>query len=86
MDAVITPTTKKLVPGEGMPVYDPARIDLSLNRAPLQQGDLLIQFDIEFPTQIDHDTKNALLNILAWLIFLKVINNRVASPNNSWSG
>jgi hypothetical protein len=50
MDSIITPSTSKLISGEGMPIYDPIRIDLSLNRAPLIKGDLIIQFDIKFPS------------------------------------
>lgn len=64
-----------------MPIYDPTRIDLSLNRAPLKQGDLIIQFDIEFPTSLDEDTKNGLVNILAWIIHILLKIQKFNSKN-----
>jgi len=51
---VIAPDSFHKVEGEGMPVRG----------APFQKGNLYIQFDVQFPNQLDGETANVLRNIL----------------------
>ena len=62
MDEVITPTTRKLIPHEGMPVYkdDP----LANLRKEQEKGNLFITFDIEFPKYIPEAKKQKLKELL----------------------
>ena len=51
---VVTPATKKVVPGEGMP----------LSKNPSQRGDLVIQFKIQFPTYLAEGQKRLIKEAL----------------------
>jgi len=54
---IISPYTKKVVKGEGMPVP-------SHDQTAKEKGDLIIQFEIEFPKYIPDDKKQILKDIL----------------------
>ncbi len=48
------PGYTKKVPGEGMPI----------TKNPVQKGDLVIEFDIEFPTSLTPDRKDLIRHAL----------------------
>ena len=51
---IINPNTKRIIPGEGLP----------LPKTPTRRGDMIIQFDIAFPSRLDSRQKEALKEIL----------------------
>ena len=51
---VVTPTTKRVIKGEGLP----------LPKSPNERGDLIVEFDIQFPRNLTTEQKNSLANIL----------------------
>ena len=62
IDSVITPDTFKVIPGKGMP---------KLNNDPLGpikrdfgKGDLILKFDVQFPTDLNESKKNQLTSLL----------------------
>ena len=62
IDEIISPSTMKIVPGEGMPIYDN---DLSKSRGSrIKKGDLYIKFNIIFPEFIDPSKKKRIINLL----------------------
>ena len=62
IDEIISPSTLKIIPGEGMPIYDK---DLSKTRGnKIQKGDLYIKFNIIFPEYIDPDKKKRIITLL----------------------
>ena len=62
IDEIISPSTLKVIPGEGMPIYDK---DLSKTRGnKIQKGDLYIKFNIIFPEYIDPDKKKRIITLL----------------------
>ena len=62
IDEIISPATLKVIPGEGMPIYDK---DLSKTRGnKIQKGDLYIKFNIIFPEYIDPDKKKRIITLL----------------------
>lgn len=59
LDQIITPKYVKKVEGEGMPIpLDESKAE-NYNK-PLQRGDLYIKFDIQFPTSLTEDQKQAI--------------------------
>ena len=54
MNEVVTPTSRQVVQGEGMP----------LQKDPSQRGDLVINFNIKFPRSLSQQQKNAVLQAL----------------------
>jgi DnaJ family protein B protein 13 len=64
IDEIISPSTVKIVPGEGMPIYDK---DLSKCRGDkIKKGDLYIKFNIIFPEYIDPDKKKRIISLLKY--------------------
>ena len=62
IDEIISPSTLKVIPGEGMPIYDK---DLSKTRGnKIKKGDLYIKFNIIFPEYIDPDKKKRIITLL----------------------
>ena len=62
IDEIISPATVKVVPGEGMPIYDK---DLSKCRGDkIKKGDLYIKFNIIFPEYIDPSKKKRIITLL----------------------
>jgi DnaJ family protein B protein 4 len=51
---IVTPTSVKVVDGEGMP----------LSKSPSRRGDLRIRFKIEFPRSLSRDAKTQLRTLL----------------------
>ena len=62
IDEIISPSTVKVVPGEGMPIYDK---DLSKCRGnKIKKGDLYIKFNIIFPEYIEPAKKKRIITLL----------------------
>ena len=62
IDEIISPSTVKVIPGEGMPIYDK---DLSKSRGDkIKKGDLYIKFNIIFPEYIDPAKKKRIITLL----------------------
>jgi DnaJ-class molecular chaperone len=61
IDEVISPSTVKIVPGEGMPIFENEMNVRDLN---VKKGDLFIKFDIKFPEYIDPVKKVEITNLL----------------------
>lgn len=57
-DEVISPSTRKIIPNEGMPVPSPS------NTTPQSYGNLIVRFDIEFPSYIPEENKEVITRIL----------------------
>ena len=51
---VINPRTEHTIPAEGMPI----------SKLPGQRGNLILNFDIQFPSQLPQDSKNKIYNAL----------------------
>ena len=59
---IIAPNTVKVVPGEGMPIFDK---DLSKSRGDkIKKGDLYIKFNIIFPEFIEEKNKKRIVELL----------------------
>ena len=62
IDEIISPSTVKVVPGEGMPIYDK---DLSKCRGnKIKKGDLYIKFNVIFPEYIEPSKKKRIISLL----------------------
>ena len=61
VDEIISPSTVKVVPGEGMPIYES---EINVRDLNLKKGDLFIKFDIKFPEYIDPVKKIEITNLL----------------------
>ena len=61
MDEIISPSTIKVVHGEGMPIYQK---ELSVRDLNIKKGDLYIKFDIKFPEYIDPVKKMEITSLL----------------------
>ena len=61
IDEIISPSTVKIVPGEGMPIFENEMNVRDLN---VKKGDLFIKFDIKFPEYIDPVKKVEITNLL----------------------
>ena len=61
IDEIISPSTVKKVPGEGMPIY---KKELSVRNLDVEKGDLYIKFHIIFPEYIDPERKNEISKLL----------------------
>ena len=62
IDEIISPATLKVIPGEGMPIYDK---DLSKTRGnKIKKGDLYIKFNVIFPEYIEPDKKKRIITLL----------------------
>ena len=61
VDEIISPSTVKVVPGEGMPIFENETNVRDLNA---KKGDLYIKFDIKFPEYIDPVKKIEITNLL----------------------
>ena len=61
IDEIISPSTVKVVPGEGMPIFQDEMNVRDLN---IKKGDLYIKFDIKFPEYIDPNKKMEITNLL----------------------
>ena len=61
IDEIISPSTIKKVPGEGMPIY---KKELSIRDMEIEKGDLYIKFHIIFPEYIDPVRKMEISKLL----------------------
>ena len=61
VDEIISPSTVKIIYGEGMPIYQK---DLNVRDLNVKKGDLYIKFDIKFPEYIDPAKKMEITNLL----------------------
>ena len=61
IDEIISPSTVKKVPGEGMPIF---KKELSVRNLEIEKGDLYIKFHIIFPEYIDPERKNEISKLL----------------------
>ena len=61
VDEIISPSTVKVVPGEGMPIYES---EINVRDLNVKKGDLFIKFDIKFPEYIDPVKKIEITNLL----------------------
>ncbi len=61
IDEIISPSTVKKVPGEGMPVYQK---EMSVRDLTTKKGDLYIKFHIIFPEYIDPVKKQEITKLL----------------------
>lgn len=62
VDGVISPQTVKMIKNEGMPIYsdDP----LAALKRNFKRGHLYVQFDIQFPRQLDQEKKEEFERII----------------------
>ena len=61
VDEIISPSTVKVVYGEGMPIFQK---ELSVRDLNIKKGDLYIKFDIKFPEYIDPVKKMEITSLL----------------------
>ncbi len=61
VDEIISPSTIKVVYGEGMPIFQK---ELSVRDLNIKKGDLYIKFDIKFPEYIDPMKKMEITSLL----------------------
>ena len=61
VDEIISPSTIKVVYGEGMPIFEK---ELSVRDLNIKKGDLYIKFDIKFPEYIDPLKKMEITSLL----------------------
>jgi DnaJ family protein B protein 13 len=61
IDEIISPSTVKKVPGEGMPIYQK---EISVRDLTISKGDLYIKFHIIFPEYIDPVKKQEITKLL----------------------
>ena len=61
VDEIISPSTVKIIYGEGMPIFQK---ELSVRDLNDKKGDLYIKFDIKFPEYIDPVKKMEITNLL----------------------
>ena len=61
VDEIISHSTVKVVPGEGMPIYES---EINVRDLNVKKGDLFIKFDIKFPEYIDPVKKIEITNLL----------------------
>lgn len=61
VDEIISPSTVKVVYGEGMPIYQK---EISVRNLNYKKGDLYIKFDIKFPEYIDPIKKMEITSLL----------------------
>ena len=61
VDEIISPSTVKIVKGEGMPIFENEMNVRDLN---IKKGDLFIKFDIKFPEYIDPNKKMEITSLL----------------------
>jgi DnaJ family protein B protein 13 len=61
IDEIISPSTVKKVPGEGMPIYQK---EISVRDLTVKKGDLYIKFHIKFPEYIEPSKKQEITKLL----------------------
>jgi DnaJ family protein B protein 13 len=61
IDEIISPSTVKKVPGEGMPIYQKV---ISVRDLTVKKGDLYIKFHIKFPEYIEPSKKQEITKLL----------------------
>jgi DnaJ family protein B protein 13 len=61
IDEIISPSTVKIITGEGMPIFQK---EISVRDLNTKKGDLYIKFDIKFPEYIDPVKKMEITNLL----------------------
>ena len=61
IDEIISPSTVKKVPGEGMPIY---QREISVRDLTIKKGDLFIKFHIKFPEYIKPSKKQEITKLL----------------------
>ena len=61
IDEIISPSTVKVVPGEGMPIF---QNEMNVRDLNIRKGDLYIKFDIKFPEYIDPAKKIEITSLL----------------------
>ena len=61
VDEIISPSTVKVIPGEGMPIFEN---EINVRDLNAKKGDLYIKFDIKFPEYIDPAKKIEITNLL----------------------
>ena len=62
-DEVVSPQTMKIVPGKGMPIEQHAD-PLAPLKKNYKKGNLVVKFDIQFPTGLTQEKKEALSAVL----------------------
>ena len=62
IDQIVTPQTQKIVLNEGMPIFQGENDPIPIKDK--MKGNLIIQFDIEFPKFIKEEDKKILFTIL----------------------
>ena len=63
VDEVLTPQSVKVIAGKGMPIQNDAD-PLAPARKNFKKGNLIVKFDIQFPTDLDQEKKEALSKVL----------------------
>ena len=61
IDEIISPSTVKVVPGEGMPIF---QNEMNVRDLNIRKGDLYIKFDIKFPDYINDKKKEKIISLL----------------------
>ena len=61
IDEIISPSTVKIVQGEGMPIYQK---EVAVRDLSVKKGDLYIRFHIVFPEYIDPIKKQEITSLL----------------------
>ena len=61
VDEIISPSSVKIVHGEGMPIF---KDEMDVRDLNIKKGDLYIKFDIKFPEYIDPNKKIEITNLL----------------------
>lgn len=67
-DELVSPQTLRVISGEGMPKAVDCEAPHALRLAHLRdlpKGDLYVRFEIEFPTNLSTEQRNAILGALA---------------------
>ena len=62
IDEIISPSTVKIIPGEGMPFYDKDKSKYRGDK--VKKGDLFIKFNIIFPEYIESNKKKRIIELL----------------------
>ena len=62
IDEVITPTTQKIIPNEGMPISSNSPLYNLKNE--FENGCLVVKFEIRFPRYLSEENKEKLIHIL----------------------
>ena len=61
IDEIISPSTLKIIKGEGMPIF---QSEINVRDLNIKKGDLYIKFDIKFPEYIEPEVKKEINSLL----------------------